>query len=652
MIKATESIPFSFSFIQNDKNEENKNTKKLSKDELSKIIKKFLTKSKKEELKKKIDKNFKTERSQEVNPNKIINENEECNNSLDIKEKMEWARNDLSKEIEQAEKYIKDLRKKMEENTKKNDIIFLLNMLTVDNFTEILNKILILITKENNETLSDKDIIYNEYILIDVVADKAITEKRFVNLYAKLCYELYNKLNDKKYNDVNFNSILMEECKIKFNDLNKESNSDNNNDNNNNININDEKYFLIKKKFLGNIDFICELINVNIFIQDFGFYYLDELYKKYNEIIGSNEIEKFKKNLCLEAIVNFLSKFGKKINHKKNNNNSKYINDFINNNLTKILNDENLPSFLKYKIINLIEKQKNKWEDSLFEKSILAKGKKNIKKHNSLKKPHKSRKRKHSSLSIDPLISNRSSTENNNKYITYKSTNIETNKKNNISFINTTNTNNNNDEIIQLIEKDVENYGMFLKKNNINSKAELFKNDQIGNEYDWSDIEDIISQEKIDLGEVIRCYVEVCIDKITNNDKKFIANDYIKNIIYYYSINLTNKEKDIIHNKMISLFMNIQDICIDNYIMKEIMGYLLLVLIQNKLYVIKDLNNFIGMDKEIITTIAEVIKYTIISSEVKCKKYHNDFKQTKLFADNSIFTEQVTNKIQDILNAL
>ena len=107
-----------------------------------------------------------------------------------------------------------------------------------------------------------------------------------------------------------------------------------------------------------------------------------------------------------------------------------------------------------------------------------------------------------------------------------------------------------------------------------------------------------MSCKNIDLGEVIRSYVEVCIDQITNNSKIFISNDYIKNIIYYYTTNLDNKAKEKIYNKMINLFRNIQDICIDNFIMKEIMGYLLFILIENKLNFIKDLNNFIGMDKE------------------------------------------------------
>ena len=161
-------------------------------------------------------------------------------------------------------------------------------------------------------------------------------------------------------------------------------------------------------------------------------------------------------------------------------------------------------------------------------------------------------------------------------------------------------------------------------------------------------IEDILSKNNIDLREIIRCYVEVWIDQVVNNSKIFISNDYIKNIINYYSTYLTNKEIDIIHNKMINLFRNIQDICIDNFNMKEIMGYLLFILIENKLNFIKDLNIFIGMDKEIIITIAEVIKFAIISSQSKRKKYHNDFKQTKLFVDNSIFNDYVTSKIHEL----
>ena len=638
--KETDNSLLSFSFKKNINNEENKNKKKFNKEEIQEILKKYFTPNKKEEIKKLINKNFMTENKKiKVNTNEKIKNNIDNSKNKDIKLKMEWARNDLSKEIEQAEIYIKELKNKMKENTKKNDIICLLNMLTVDNLNIILNKIIELLTKNNGEILPNKDIMENEYILIKVILDKAITEKRFVNLYAKLCFDLFKLLNDKIYNDINFKNILIEECKIKFNELNNINNSDNNSENNK-INLDDEKYYFIKKKFLGNIDFICELINVNILPQDIGFYYLDELFKKYNNINSSNDIETFKKYLCLEAIVNFLSKFGKKINENKNINNVKNLNYFIDNNLNPVLETEKLPGFLKYKIINLIEKQKNQWKDSLYEKSILAKGKNNL--NTSINKSHKLRKRIHSKKNIKSISPD-------NSLSLAKTNSLDNNNNNTQNFISSNiNINNNNEETIKLIEKDLENYETFLKDNNITNKSELDNKSQIGNEYDWSMIEDILSKNNIDLGEVIRCYVEVCIDQVVNNAKIFVANDYIKNIINYYSTNLTNKEIDIIHNKMINLFRNIQDICIDNYNMKEIMGYLLFILIENKLNFIKDLNNFIGMDKEIIITIAEVIKFAIISSQSKSKKYHNDFKQTKLFVDNSIFNEYVTTKIQDL----
>ena len=661
-------------FKDNDITDENQSSsripqKKLKKEEIQKLInKKNLTPNKSDTIKIIFNKNFLTEKNERKHSNyrdKADNDDMENGNS-DVKLKLEWVRNDLSKEIEQAEKYIQEMKKKMEENTKRNDIIGLLNMLTVDNMNNILNKILILVSKnKEEELLPDKDIVCNEYILIKIIVDKAITEKRFVNLYAKLSYELFQKLNDIKYNNINFKKILMEECKVKFNELNNIKI-----DENNDINNDDEKNYLIKIKFLGNIDLICELINVNILNHDIGFYYLKELFNKYyyinNNADALKEIEKFKKYLCLEAIVNFLSKFGKKIYESKNINSFKCLNYFIDNDLNSILKIENLPGFIKYKIINLIEKQKNKWEDSLFEKSILVKGKDNYKKFNrskknsiSLSRPHRIRKRRHSnkslmSISPDNYISNKNSPENDN--YTANNTYKNNTKRDTINYLTplfdkmNININNNNEDIIKLIEKDIEKYEMFLKINYITNEEQLNENTEIGNEFDWSMIEGILSKSNIDLGEVIRCYIEVCIDQITNNAKIFIANDYIKNIVYYYSTNLTNKEKDIIHNKMITIFMNIQDICIDNFIMKEIMGYLIFILIENKLYYIKDLNNFINLDKEIIITIAEVIKYAIISSGLKCKKYHNDFKQTKLFVDNSIFNEYVTNSIKEHLN--
>ena len=607
--------------------------KYFSKEEIHNIMKRYVKPSK----------------IQQVSQNQISIKNNIINNNELNKENENWKRSDFTKETEIAEKFIKELNKKMLENNKQNNIIGMLNILTMDNLNDVLNKILTLITRnEDNFILSDEEIIKNEYILVKAIINKAVMEIRFVNLYAKLSKELYHKLNNVSYNKENFKTIIIEECKIKFNELNKNEVVFKNRV----ISLDDEEIILIKKSFIGNIDFICELINVEFLEEDIGFYYLEELNKIYNNNENPEQNDKFKKNIALEATVNFLSKFGKKIFSGKNINNINKLNNFINSNLKSILDNKDLSGFLKYKIINLIEKQKNQWQDSLYEKSILAKSKNN--KSRNSPKNKKIRKRRHSNKSLKNMNPNntlnvKSIKKPNSKGNSLNSSTINYNSHINLKLNTSSSVSNMDDEIIKLIEKDIVKYKEFFKANNITNRSDLNKNIQIGNEFDWSSIEEILSTSKIYLAEIIRCYVEVCIDEIMDSNQIYIVNDYIKNIICYYSTELTNKERDIIHNKMVNLFLNIRDICIDNENMKKIMGYLLLILIENKLYFIKNLNNFIGLEKEIIITMAEVVKFAIISSEVKSKKYHNDFKQTKLFADNPIFNEKVTNLISDIL---
>ena len=131
-----------------------------------------------------------------------------------------------------------------------------------------------------------------------------------------------------------------------------------------------------------------------------------------------------------------MSKVGKKFYEIKDINNTKYLAYFIDNNLNIILKNENLPGFLKCGVVGLIEKWKNKWQDSLYEKSILVKGK-NSNKKNNMNKPvnkfNKLRKRKHSnkictlkSISMDNIISNKYIVED-NKFNSYKNNQIKNN---------------------------------------------------------------------------------------------------------------------------------------------------------------------------------------------------------------------------------
>ena len=281
--------------------------------------------------------------------------------NLPIKETIRrWSRIDLSKEIKKAEDYIQKMNIEMKKDNYKYEIIEILNTITVDNYDEILNKLCILIFEVdnknyNNITIKPAVLLENQYRFVVIIIDKAIMEKGYVKLYAMLCYDLFVILNQivdnyldldiKKqlYTGENLKSLLIGECKQRFIDYqysNQEEESDY------------DTALLIKKKFLGNINFIVELISVKLFSQKIGFDFLEILYRNYKE---KEEVDN-NKYLNLEGIITLLNKFGKIIFERKNEKFVQNLNNCMNDYIIPLIeeNDNRIPSYLKYKIINLI----------------------------------------------------------------------------------------------------------------------------------------------------------------------------------------------------------------------------------------------------------------------------------------------------------
>ena len=100
---------------------------------------------------------------------------------------------------------------------------------------------------------------------------------------------------------------------------------------------------------------------------------------------------------------------------------------------------------------------------------------------------------------------------------------------------------------------------------------------------------------------------------------------------------------------MIKTFSNIDNIVEQNKEMYKILGNLLFVLIDNKLFQIKFFNNYLKVDKKTQINLAIITKYCIISARKFAKKYLNDFKQTKLFINNDIFEKYVIENLKDLL---
>ena len=594
-----------------------------------------------------------------------------------------WTKKDLSKEIKEAEEYVKNLNIEMKKDSFKFEIMEILNTITVDNYEEILNKLSLLIYEIDNKNCNNIKIkpeilLDKQYRFAEIIIDKAIMEKGYVKLYAILCYDLFlilNKIVD-NYIDINIKnqlsnsenlkSLLIGECKQRFTDYQY----------NNKINENDfDTIFLIKKKFLGNINFIVELISVKLFSQKIGFDILDILYQNYH----GKKINDKNKYLNLEGIITLLNKFGKIISERKNEKYLQNLNNYINDFIIPLVDDKNnIPSHLKYKLINLIEKQKNNWEESLYEKSIMAKGKNtNIIKPNLnceeiAQDDNINQNESNDNINNFNIINNKKSE--NNYHFYYNESNSERiklnikkedfHKKNNsmelifngnyFDSLNDLNEeidiDNNHkiqeideEEIINTLKKDFNDFLSFQKrKESKNSQSNKFFDE----DYDWIIIDNIISKNNIKLDEIILYIIEIFIDLISK-DNIFYGNQYILNIINYFLINPEKKGIQIIHDKMKELIVNINNIILENNNMFEIFGNLFFCLISKKLFYIKDFNSLINEETTTIINISKIIKYIIITSDTYKKQYYNKFKQLELFTNNDIFDKYIKMPLKD-----
>ena len=156
---------------------------------------------------------------------------------------VQWNRTDVSKEIAIAEHFVNDIHKKNNSNKVKSDILAMLNTLTVDNYENVKESIYTYI-KDNEDFQS---------IFVNVVINKAISEKFYVGLYAKMCSDIDKKRTDKTQKSY-FRLHLIEECKKIFLTNMEEG-----------IDVNDEEAEMkYKKRMIGNVKYISELIKVRI----------------------------------------------------------------------------------------------------------------------------------------------------------------------------------------------------------------------------------------------------------------------------------------------------------------------------------------------------------------------------------------------------
>ena len=308
-------------------------------------------------------------------PNDVKSSNNLMSKSVIVpKNTMEkWARVDYQPEMEKA----KIIKQQFDENSKidslQKELRGFLNVITIDNYEDIKGKIL--------EKIRDN--VEEQGKFLDTLFQKAVFENAYSKIYAKLVKDLDKDLpqktpgkekDGKKKQTSIMRSLLVEKCKIiftiqnveKFNDYIKKESED--------------RETKLRQFFIGNINFINQLIENQILSKRIVPGCINNLFARYKE---GDELFK---QINLEAIIKFTDRFGTLIHNKTKKKTTEEGKNFLKfldevfEKLEKIKDEPGLVGKIKYLIINLIEKRKNNYQQSNFEKSIIAKSKKEVEK--------------------------------------------------------------------------------------------------------------------------------------------------------------------------------------------------------------------------------------------------------------------------------
>ena len=496
-----------------------------------------------------------------------------------------FGRKDFSKEISLAEQF----KKKIDEEAEKDPIRFkiteYLNILTVDNYKSTSEKIYEIIEKE----------IENQEKFLDVLFNKSVNEKAFVGLYAKLCKDFDKKLpqkaplkedkksdKPKKYNSI-MRTKLLDKCREIFKIENNEKFDEY-------IKVQDkqERNTKLKNFVLGNVNFIGELIKIQILSKKIVKQCLNNLFARFNDAKSDESL----KMVNLEAIVILLNNFGTLLKEKEaklKEDDKKTFNTVVDEYLQKLediitKNDTSIDQPIKYKIINLIDKSKNNWEKSKFEKSIEAKGKKDLEEEEENEKNDKVK-------ATQKLYSA--------------------------------------DEVQEEIAKDL-----------INFKDHIFEEEGTTSDYSWEIVESIYKDHGNSVADMIQGYLYSCIDFVQNQKTLNLVKDYFNELIYYYKDTLSGKEKKDIVKKTIHLLKVARDSALDNLLIIDVWAIILSNLIRYHLFNRDDLIELNEIDKEDLKTVFLIIAKII--KEDPDAKIHYD--KCKFISLNKALYEEVMNE--------
>jgi hypothetical protein len=477
-------------------------------------------------------------------------ENEKKKENKDLKD---FSRKDFSKEIALAEQFKKNIDKEAEKDPVKFQITELLNILTKDNYKSIADQIYNIIEKD----------IESQVKFLDVLFNKSVNEKSYVALYAKLCKDFDKKLPQKappkedkktdkpKKSNSMMRTKLLDKCREIFKIENNEKFDEY-------IKVQDkeERNIKLKNFVLGNVNFIGELINIQILSKKIVKQCLNNLLERFYDKNSDESL----KMINLEAVVILLNNFGtllKEREKKLKEDDKKAFNSVVDEYLQKLdeiiqSKDTKVDTPVKFKIINLINKSKNNWEKSKFEKSIEAKGKKDLEEDEQIQKVKATK----------DLYTQ--------------------------------------DEIINEISRDL-----------VNFKDHIFEEEGTPLDYNWEIVESIYKEHGNSVAEMIQGFLYSCLDFVQNKKNLGLVKDYFNELISYYKNSLSLEEKKEIVSKTNNLLRVARDASLDNLLILDVWCIILSNLIRYHLFNRDDLIELNDLDKEDLKSVLLIIAKSI-----------------------------------------
>ena len=477
-------------------------------------------------------------------------ENEKKKENKDLKD---FSRKDFSKEIALAEQFKKNIDKEAEKDPVKFQITELLNILTKDNYKSIADQIYNIIEKD----------IESQVKFLDVLFNKSVNEKSYVALYAKLCKDFDKKLPQKappkedkktdkpKKSNSMMRTKLLDKCREIFKIENNEKFDEY-------IKVQDkeERNIKLKNFVLGNVNFIGELINIQILSKKIVKQCLNNLLERFYDKNSDESL----KMINLEAVVILLNNFGtllKEREKKLKEDDKKAFNSVVDEFLQKLdeiiqSKDTKVDTPVKFKIINLINKSKNNWEKSKFEKSIEAKGKKDLEEDEQIQKVKATK----------DLYTQ--------------------------------------DEIINEISRDL-----------VNFKDHIFEEEGTPSDYNWEIVESIYKEHGNSVAEMIQGFLYSCLDFVQNKKTLGLVKDYFNELISYYKNSLSLEEKKEIVSKTNHLLRVARDASLDNLLILDVWCIILSNLIRYHLFNRDDLIELNDLDKEDLKSVLLIIAKSI-----------------------------------------